>query len=319
MTQSVIVGDIGGTNGRLAVATLEQGVILPVVGEMHTYPSGEFAGLGEMIKLFMKDIGLDGGIDARIAIAGPTCGHLGHLTNLNWSEDAGVLEDQLKLKSMKFLNDFEALAFAAGCLSHPYTKNLKDGHPVEGCPVSVMGPGTGFGVAQLLKVNNKFHVVATEGGHTSFAPVTRLEEDMVKYLHNELDHVSVETLMSGAGLQRIHRFLVDYGGSGNKDMRPSEISAAAIEGSQISCQRAVQLFLSILGSVAGDIVLTQGGRGGVVFGGGILPKLVDLLDRSDLATRFVAKGPMRHYLENVPIKLITSPDAALVGAAVSVG
>lgn len=317
MTKAIIVGDIGGTNGRLAVATIEEGQALPSIGDMHTYPSTEFAGLGAMIGAFMEEIKLPKGMDAHIAIAGPTCGTKVELTNLDWVETSDAVSKQVGLGTVSFLNDFGAVAYAAGCLTETCTMSIKPGRQKKSAPLSVMGPGTGFGVAQLLTVNNQFHVIPTEGGHISFAPVTRMELDLVQYLRKEMDHVSVETLMSGSGLKRIHRFLVDYGGSGNPNMQPAQISAAAMDGSEPSCQRAVQLFLSILGSVAGDIVLAQGGRGGVVFGGGILPKIVELLEKSDLTSRFVAKGPMQSYLEAVPIKLIVSPDAALVGAAVS--
>ncbi|WND03105.1 glucokinase [Temperatibacter marinus] len=315
--KSVIVGDIGGTNGRLALATFNQGSPMPVIGEMHTYLSADFAGLSPMIGAFIEEAGLPKGLSAKIAIAGPTCGQTGHLTNLDWHEDASQIKSTLSLSEMGFLNDFGALAYAAGYLTEPHTMSIKGGTPVEGAPISVMGPGTGFGVAQLLKVDGKFHVISTEGGHVSYAPVTKLEEDLCQYLRREDEHVSVETLMSGAGLQRIHRFLVDYAGSGNAELRPAEISAAAIDGSEPSCQRAVQVFLSILGSIAGDMVLAHGGRGGVFFGGGILPKIVALLDKSDLASRFVSKGPMRGYLEDVPVNLIVSPNAALIGAAVA--
>lgn len=313
----VIVGDIGGTNGRLAVASFTAGNPVPTIGEMHGYLSADFVGLADMVSTFIDETGMNSSIDACLAIAGPTCGSKGHLTNLGWSEDADDVKQRLGLKSMRFLNDFVALAYAAGCLTGEHVKEIKAGKPNQDAPISVMGPGTGFGVAQLVRQGDGFQAIATEGGHMAFAPVTKLEEDLCHYLRQTQEHVCVESLMSGAGLQRIHRFLVSYGGSGNFDMSPAEISAAAIAGSEPSCQRAVQLFLSILGSVAGDIVLAQGGWGGVCFGGGILPKIADQLDTSDLVSRFVAKGKMRGYLEEVPIKLIISPNAALIGAAVS--
>jgi len=327
----VIVGDIGGTNGRLAIASVRHGhEALPKISHMRTYQSTKFAGLTPMLKAFLNDVKSDiadiGGIDdisdlgdipARLAIAGPTTADKGWLTNLGWAVDAPQIAQDLGLGRVKFLNDFAALAYAAAVLEGPQVMDVKKGSAHKDGPISIMGPGTGFGVALLVRNDNSWTVIPTEGGHMAFSPVTKLEEDLCTHLRREHGHVSVETLICGKGLARIHRFLVEYAGSGDKDMQPAEISAAAHDGTIPSCVRAVQLFLSILGSVAGDIALVHGATGGVYFGGGILPKIANQLDNSDIADRFIAKGAMEDYLSQIPIKLITSHNAALIGAAIA--
>ena len=158
-----------------------------------------------------------------------------------------------------------------------------------------MGPGTGFGVSLLVPVGERHQVISTEGGHVAFAPTTHLEQDLLKHLKNERGHVCVESLLSGRGLVRIHDFLVHYAGSGEAGIGPEEISRRAAESSIPSCVRAVQLFLSVLGSVAGDMALAHGARGGVWIAGGIVPKIYDFIESSDLVSRFSSKGVMSGY------------------------
>ncbi len=313
----VIVGDIGGTNGRFAIAEITSGA--PNVREMHIYQSADYTNLGPMLGKFLTDVGNPNTVACRLAVAGPAQKDSAYLTNLGWDVNARAIETELGIKDVGFLNDFGALAFAASVVEKEHTLRIKSGSKVENAPMSMMGPGTGFGLSLLVPNNTGgYSVVETEGGHVAFAPVTPLEEDLLKFLRREHGHVSVETLLCGRGLERIHRFLVTYGGSGNPDLTPAEISAAAHDGTQPSALRAVQLFLSILGSVAGDVALTHGAKGGVYFGGGILPKIANQIETSDLVTRFTTKGIMSEYLTNIPIHLITAPDAALIGAAASV-
>ena len=183
--------------------------------------------------------------------------------------------------------------------------------------ISIMGPGTGFGVSLFVKLGQEHAVIPTEGGHMRFAPVTQLEADLCASLSKDHEHISIETLLCGRGLQRIHQFIVIYGGSGDGTLRPDQITAAAMAQSEPSCVRAVQLFLSILGSAAGDIALAHGARGGVFLGGGILPKIAAHVGSSNFVERFSAKGPMEGYLKKIPVNLIVSGDAALIGAAVA--
>ena len=311
----LIVGDIGGTNGRFAVAELTGDA--PVIHERRSYQCADFASFAAMLDEFRTDTGRMKVAGARLAIAGPVTPKRGNMTNLDWLIDAAELESKLDLPDVRLLNDFAALARAAEALRGDQIVPVKPGNPDPMGPISVMGPGTGFGVAQLVRRPGETVIIPTEGGHMRFAPATKLEADLARELRNEMGYVSVETLLCGKGLARIHKFLVNYAGSGNAALNPAEITAAAIEGTAPSCERAVQVFLSILGSVAGDIALAHGATGGVFFGGGILPKIAPLLLKSDLVARFNAKGVMSPYVERLPIHLIVADDAALIGAALA--
>ncbi|MCJ9430664.1 glucokinase [Kordiimonas marina] len=315
--QTCIVADIGGTNGRFGVARFT-GAGKPEIDNIRIFSCAEHDGVGSMLDHFIR--GLEEGVPtvAKLAIAGPTSEREGMLTNLGWTVAATELEKEFGLQQVKLLNDFGALARACLYLTAGADYiSLKDGQPDPKGPISVMGPGTGFGATALVQCGEGWVTVPTEAGHMAFAPATRLEHDLTEHLRAELGYVSVETLLCGEGLARIHRFLVDYGGGGNRALSPAEITRLAAVGGAPACTRAVQLFLAVLGGVAGDLVLAHGATGGVFLGGGILPKIGDMVAPSDLLRRFVAKGPMSHYLERVPVRLITANNTALIGAAVA--
>lgn len=309
----IITADIGGTNGRFAVVEIGNDTLGIV--ENITLSCSDFTSFTDLMRTFTNQISDPTIKSAHLAIAGQTTAHSAQITNIGWNFTSEALQAATGLESVSFMNDFAAVAQAVPCLKASEFKILKAGQAVTEAPMSIMGPGTGFGVAQLLQLDSGYKVISTEGGHTAFAPTTHLERDLWAHLKKSTEHICVESVLSGRGLARIHDFLVDYAGSGPKGLSPEEISAAAATGDTPSCVRAVQLFLSILGSVASDIVLTHGGRGGVWIAGGIVPKIYDLIDSSDFLTRFGAKGIMSSYLTNIPIHVITDTNAALIGAA----
>lgn len=329
-SHSVIAADIGGTNGRFTLATFVDGNTMPVLSDPITYNCADHSGVGDMLSKYMSSIGDRAPKVAKLAVAGPVTDQKMVLTNLGWNVDASALQADLGLDSVLLMNDFAALANATLYLDEedilPLIPDL-EGDVLS--PVSIIGPGTGFGVALAVPRlvdrdgrNNSpksWRVVATEGGHMSFSPRTPLERDLHAHLSDQLGHVAVEHLLSGSGLQRIHRYLVQYGGSGDADLEPAQITQAAEEGNAPSCTRAVQLFLSILGSVAGDIALTHGARGGVNIGGGILPKMRNLIPQSDLVSRFRDKGIMADYLQDIPVNVILAGTTAQMGAALMQG
>lgn len=319
MAHKFIISDVGGTNGRFAVAHFKDGASLPDIEHVTVYPCQDYASLEDMMVNYLTQLGDQAPRHAQLAIAGPTSERRGIVTNLKWAVDAEKLENKLGLQKVSLMNDFAALAYATLYLSdddfYPITPIDLVGE--TGAPVTILGPGTGFGVAMAIPSRGQWRVVSTEGGHMSFSPKTPLEHDLSQHLRRTMDHVSVEHLLSGAGLERIHRFLVEYGGSGDVTLTAAEISAAASRGDRPSCVRAVQLFLSILGSVSGDLALAHGARGGVVIGGGILPKIKHHIAQSDLLDRFKMKDQMQPYLETVPLKIVTSEISALLGAAMA--
>jgi glucokinase len=312
-TQTIITADIGGTNGRFAVIEVTHDTLC--MRDNVTYSCADFDSFPDMMKAFTSSVSYDGLTSAHLAIAGQTDEHSAQITNIGWSFSSTELATATGLKNISFMNDFAAGAQAVPHLRENEFRTLKAGNPVESAPMSVMGAGTGFGVAQLLKCNDEYTVISTEGGHISFAPTTHMERDLWAHLKQSKDHICIESILSGRGLARLHDFLVEYAGSGSKGLSPEEVSAHAASGDAPSCVRAVQLFLSIFGAVASDIVLAQGARGGVWVAGGIVPKIYDHIGTSDFLTRFGAKGIMSSYLTNIPINVITDTNSALIGAA----
>lgn len=315
MTQEkIITADIGGTNGRFAVVAIDVAVGARLEASID-YNCSDFASFGAMMRKFLSDAGCEGIRSAHLAVAAETTTSSARFTNIDWCLSSNELQQETGLDKISFLNDFAAVGSALPYLKEGSYTTLKAGVAARSAPISVVGPGTGFGVALLTPTHKGYQVFATEGGHSGFSPTTPLEQDLCKHLSKSRDHVCVESLLSGRGLVRIHEFLVEYAGSGPTGLKPAEISQAAADGSIASCVRAVQIFFSVLGSVTGDIALIHGAKGGVWFAGGIIPKIQGLIADSDLIARFGSKGIMSNYLKDIPINIVTDSRVALLGAA----
>jgi glucokinase len=306
--QALVVADIGGTNARFALATPDKGAFR--LAHITSYACHTAQSLGELLDRYLIELGDAGPECACLAIAGPNDGRTGIVTNLGWQVDADAMAQSLGLSHVQLANDFAALASAAPGLGEDGALLLKPGTPRADGPISVLGPGTGLGVALVVPHGGGFTTVSTEGGHMGFAPVTPAEIALCAHLRKQLPHVSIESLLCGAGLTRIHGFV-----SGSAGLPASEVSARALAGTDAHCREAVRMFIAILGSVAGDVALVHGATGGVMIGGGIVPRLLPLLAGSAFCERFLAKEPMRALLEKMPVRLITAEHVALHGAA----
>lgn len=312
MNEPIIVADVGGTNGRFAIARNSgDGITLE---RSKKYSNAGLSGFADLLALYLDELGSDAPRCACFATAGPNTGREGLLTNLGWQLDAGALEDRFGLNEILFVNDFKALARMAPELPESDTVLVRDARGHIGAPVSVIGPGTGLGVALVLSEPGGPVTVGTEGGHMGFAPGNELELALWQHLAARHEFVYTELLLSGDGLCRIHDFLVAEHGDGEAGLSAADITAAALDG-DTSCERTVFLFLAILGSVAGDVALGHGALGGVYLGGGIVRRVIPLLERSEFCDRFLAKGRMQSYLADIPIRLITAEQVARRGAA----
>jgi len=318
MTKSgnLITADIGGTNARFAIVNDIESESLEIAA--HTiYQCKDYNGVSDMLCAFMHENSVTHIQDAHLAIAGKTSHHEGSVTNLGWYMTSDSLQNSTGLKNVTFMNDFEAIAHAVPSLDKTDFLSVKTGDSVPNASMSVMGPGTGFGVAQLIPLSGQnYKVMPTEAGHASFAPVNNLEQKLWTYLGEQQDHICIEALLSGRGLVCIHDFLIEQTEKGTTGLSPADITCRALDQVPL-CVRAVEVFLSILGSVAGDIALSHGASGGVWLAGGILPKILEMIPNSDLVTHFEAKGIMSSYLKNVPINVIVNTNVALIGAAVA--
>lgn len=313
MTRLALVGDIGGTNARFALAELD--TPSPRVGEVMGLKVAEFPRATDAIAAFLAARGMDSRpAVAVIAVAGPVQDGAIDFTNSDWLLSEGDLV-ALGCGRARLINDYAALALAAPRLAGADLRTIGPQVASQaGGTIAVLGPGTGFGVSALVRDSRGEAVLSTEGGHIGFAPTDEVEIELLRRLSARHGRVSIERILSGSGLDELHETLVAMDGRDPVPVAPARITAAALAGDPAAL-RSVERFCAILGSVAGDFALAYGASGGVLVAGGIAPRIIDILEASAFRTRFEAKGRFRDYLAAVPTQVIVRPHAALLGAA----
>lgn len=309
----VLVADIGGTNARFAVIDCADSGQLGPCEEARTFNCAEFTDFEALLDAYLA------GLEYRpqyasLGVAGPVHKGIGRLTNAGLTVDAGKLVRRFDFREVALINDLAAVACAVVHLDPHERMTLQPGDETVAGPISVIGVGTGFGAALLVRNEENWTVTATEAGHQGFSPADELAIEILRLLSRESGHVSVEVLMSGPGISRLHAALARIHGEPVENISAEEICNGARAGAT-GCARTLTLFFSMLGSVSGDIALVHGATGGVYLGGGALTKNVPALLQSKFVQRFSAKGPMTAYARNIPVHIITSEHAALKGAA----
>lgn len=314
-----LVADVGGTSSRFALTDTSQS--RPALLQSRKLANAGFASLQHAAAHYLDEVGARPA-RAAIAVASPLAADVIQLTNRAWSFSRAGLQHALGLQELKVLNDFSAVAWSLPVLQPDDWIALPgpDARGLRG-PVSVIGPGTGLGVAQLVDCKaGGWHVVATEGGHATFAPVDEEEQLIATWLGAKFGRVSNERLLCGSGLSYIDSVLRSEAppvGDADVMLRtPAEISQAALEEQEPAALRALNRFCAILGSVAGDIALIHGAHS-VAIGGGIAPRFIPFLRASAFRERFDDKGRLRGRLASVPVRVVTHPDPGLLGAAVA--
>lgn len=307
-----LVGDVGGTNARFALLS-ESGLI----HSKHTLVSGEHPDITSAIRAYLALVGSPVITEAAIAIANPVDGEHIRMTNHDWSFSIEETRQELALKRLLFKNDFAALAMSLPYLSADELQQVGGNSVEEQSALAVVGPGTGLGVSGLLKAPGGWIVVDGEGGHVSLSPGNERESDILKVSWQQYPHVSAERLVSGMGLQNIYRAICKLENIIPEDLSPAEVSSKGMAASNVHCEEALAIFCALLGSVAGDLVLTLGAYSGVYIGGGIVPKLGDYFMASQFRRRFEAKGRFESKLKPVPAFIIKAKHAALVGVGQS--
>ncbi len=315
-TQQInLVADIGGTNIRLAITENNN------ISEIVTYQCAEFPSLIDVISRYINEKQLtDASINACLAIACPTEDDLISMTNLPWQFSQKELKAELKLNKLMLINDYTAIAMAIPMLTDEQKVKIGGGEAIANKPIAVCGPGTGLGVANLIPVNNTWHCLSGEGGHTDFAPVDELDIQILQYLKTFKKRVSYEQLLSGYGLVQIYQALVDINdksslASSEAKLTAKNISTQALDGSCPLCQQALAQFCKVLGSFSGNLALTTASLGGVYIAGGIVPRFIDYVQSSGFRERFETKGRMSHLNKNTPTYIITESQPGLIGAA----
>ncbi len=309
-----LVGDVGGTNARFA--RVESPGALPT--QAATYAAAEHATLQDALQRYLAEQAWPAPRWAAIGIANPITGDRVQMTNHHWSFSIEQVRRQFGLERLLVINDFTALALALPVLAPGELRQVGPGQAVAGAPVALIGAGTGLGVSGLLPLSGGRGEVPVngEGGHVTLSAVDPLEQAVVAILQRRFGHASAERALSGPGLENLHAALCEVDGVALMGLDAAAITTAALDGSDPCCGRTVDLFLALLGTVAGNLALTLGARGGVYLGGGIVPRLGERVDASPFRQRFEAKGRFTGYLQAIPtfvVRATTSP--ALLGAA----
>ncbi len=321
--EMVLVADIGGTNARFALADLDCGK-RPQLHDEQKFSADRFASLQQAARHYLASVtGRARIARAAIAVACPVTGDEIRLTNRAWSFSRRELQSALALDELLVVNDFGAAARSIPALRQDEKLVLHEGpHSGPRAPISVIGPGTGMGVALITQFEAEdWHVIETEGGHVSYAPQGSEERMIHDWLSARHGRVSVERVLSGNGLGRIHAALSGLDPSKAKTpkealLEPATIVERALAGEDVIARRALARFCSILGSFAGDCALIHGART-VAIAGGIAPRIGSFLNSSAFVERFLDKGRFAAWLEAVRVVLVTHPEPGLLGAALA--
>lgn len=315
--REIVVADIGGTHARFALAEIEDGRCVSL-GDPVKMQTSEHASLQTAWEAYGETLGRALPSAAGIAIAAPISGDTIKMTNNPWIVRPAQIEQRLGLSSHVLINDFAAVAHAVDGVGEEHLMHLTgpdEALPNEGV-ISVVGPGTGLGIAALLRTKSGSHVISTEGGHTDYAPLDSVEDRLLARLREEHPRVSVERVVSGPGFRTIFEVIAELEGREMPRGDDKTLWAMALEGSDSVAEAALDRFCLCLGAAAGDVALVHG-PGPVVIAGGLGYRLREYLPKSGFAERFTAKGRYASLMRTLPVKLITHPEPGLFGAAVA--
>lgn len=316
LKQPLLVADIGGTNARFGL--WHQAAI----HFEETLRCADFPGPAEAAGHYLAAVRGTGVLPApkraTFAVAGPLLEDQVALTNNGWNFSATATRRALGLDRLTLLNDFTALALAVPQLQYDERRQHGGGAPLADAPIGVLGPGTGLGVSGLLRTQGQWLALQGEGGHVTLPPVDERELAVIAALRQRYTHVSAERVLSGDGLELLHRTLAEIDGLTDPALPASDITRRALDGSDSRCVATLAMFCGWLGNVAGNLALTLGARGGVYVGGGIIPRLGEHLASTPFRSRFEAKGRFADFMASIPVYVITARYPALLGCVQSV-
>ncbi len=312
-----LVADIGGTNIRIAW-------VANMAGKpecQREYRCADFSNLDAAIKQYLQDTRLGRPDHMALAVACAVTGDAIQFTNSLWQFSQDALKKQFGLKSLRVLNDFEALALSLPHIPKDGLCQVGAGVAVNRSAMAVIGPGTGLGVAAIVPGAAKSWLpVSSEGGHMTFSPATEFELAVLSAAWKERQHISAEAFLSGTGLPILYRAIGRVRGETfDAEISAHEIGAFAMAGDDALCLLTINTFCEMLGTIAGNVALVYCARGGVFIGGGIVPKILPLFIESGFRTRFESKGRLSDYLAGIPTTVIIGAAPALSGLGAIVG
>ncbi|MNM47705.1 Glucokinase [compost metagenome] len=308
-----LVGDIGGTNARFALWENNQ------MHAVQVFATADYTSPEQAIGAYLQAQGVARGELAAVclAVAGPVSGDEFRFTNNHWRLSRQAFCKTLQIEQLLLINDFTAMALGMTRLQPDEYRTVCQGEAEIGRPAVVIGPGTGLGVGTLLGLEDgRWMALPGEGGHVDLPVGNAREAQIRQQIESEIGHVSAETVLSGGGLLRLYQAVCALEGQPATLQSPAAITDAALAGERLALA-VVEQFCRFLGRVAGNNVLTLGGRGGVYIVGGIIPRFAELFLRSGFAQSFAEKGCMSGYFKGIPVWLVTAEFSGLLGAGVA--
>ncbi len=308
-----LLADIGGTYARFTLETaqgrFEHGRSLPCAAHADFFAA---------VSAYLQGLPLGTAVrieHAAVAIANPVEGDRVRMTNYHWQFSIEQMRQRLGFQSLVVVNDFTALAMALPRLAPGQRRAVGGGQPVERSVVGLLGAGTGLGVSGLIPAGEGWVALGTEGGHTSFSPRDEREIAILRYGLARYPHLSHERLLSGPGMELVHRALRDRAGLAPQELAAPEITRLGLQGGDPLCVETLETFCALLGTVASNLAVTLGALGGIYIGGGIVPRLGEYFDRSPFRARFEDKGRFSDYLRRIPTYVITAEHATFLGVS----
>jgi glucokinase len=311
-TDRIVTVDVGGTHARFALAELTRGE-RPRLGPVFRVRTADHEGIASAWRAFAAEAGKPLPAAAAIGVAAPTGGDTLRFVNSRWIVETRTLARDLGVERLRLLNDFGAIAYAVGVLEESELEPITGPAgplPEEGV-ISVVGPGTGLGVAMLLRRAGASHVIETEASHIGFAPLNDEEERLAAGFRELYGRASIERIVSGPGLEDIYRLI---GGAPWEVGGVAGLWKAALEGSDPAAALALDLFVKCFGSAAGDFALAHGAAA-VAIAGSLSNRMADKLKSPLFGGRFIAKGRYRQRMEGIRVRLVTHDEPGLLGGA----
>ncbi len=313
MKKTLLIGDIGGTNARFALATKAG------FSDALTLRCADFASADDAIRQYLQEVTAAAPAVICLAAAGPVVGNKVRITNNHWTLDADRIGKDFGIKKVRLMNDFEAAAHSILQLDSADIATIglpeAEALPEDRFDIAIVGPGTGFGAAGLVRRGKTIIPIIGEGGHVGFAPRTQVQIELLSVLRGKFDRVSVDRLVSGPGIENIYWALTQIHGEERTKSSARDIFRSSAEGNDARAKESTQLFFELLGQVAGDFALSLGAVDGVYIAGGISKRYPEQLLSSGFRSAFEDKGRHRAYMESIPTLLITHDEPGLLGSA----
>ncbi|KTC53072.1 glucokinase [Pseudomonas putida] len=307
-----LIGDIGGTNARFAIWEND------ALHSVRVFATADYTSPEHAIGVYMADLKLQkGDIGAAcLAVAGPVDGDEFRFTNSHWRLSRKAFCQTLQVGHLLLINDFTAMALGMTRLQQDEYQLVCEGEADPARPAVVIGPGTGLGVGTLIGLRNGWMALPGEGGHVDLPVGSPREAQLRAHIEAQIGHVSAETILSGGGLLRLYQTVCEVDGHEPSCTSPAQVTEAGLAGDPVA-RETLEQFCRFLGRVAGNNVLTVGGRGGVYIVGGVIPRFLEIFMQSGFAESFADKGCMSDYFKGIPVWVVTAEFSGLLGAGVA--